>query len=409
MWLLAAVGALFAVARPAQALDPHLAVSQYVFDNWQIQQGLPQNSVEALARTPDGYLWLATHEGLVRFDGVRFTVFDRDNTPQLRSRIITRLHVDDDGRLWVGTRVGVLVYFAGQFHEQQMAGLRDGYVRAIVSDKNGHVWIGTDQALFEIDGTNVHTYGREQGLEDTAIRALQAGNRTMWVGTNIGGLYRLGAERFEKVTVDSSAGSDAVRAMFEDDDGAIWIGTEDGRLFRGRDGQFVAYAPAQNLGSAVSSILRDRDGNLWIGTTGNGALRLAADEPELARHARSHQQRRARAAGRSRRQSVARHVRRGSRAPAQRQVHSVRTGGRSARQSRVDCCAIARRQPVARHRCGPDPLRERQVRIPRAAARSQGRARARSARGQLGRRVVRHARPRPLSTARRQAHALLNR
>ena len=62
MWLLAAMGALFAIARPAQALDPHLAVSQYVFDNWQIQQGLPQNSVEALARTPDGYLWLATRE-----------------------------------------------------------------------------------------------------------------------------------------------------------------------------------------------------------------------------------------------------------------------------------------------------------------------------------------------------------
>jgi signal transduction histidine kinase/ligand-binding sensor domain-containing protein/CheY-like chemotaxis protein len=276
--LLTAALALFALSRPAAALDPHLAVSQYVFDNWQIQQGLPQNSVEALARTPDGYLWLATHEGLVRFDGVRFTVFDRDNTPQLRSRIITRLHVDDDGRLWVGTRVGVLTYFAGQFHEQQLAGLRDGYVRAIISDKNGHVWIGTDQALFEIDSTHVRSFGREQGLEDTAIRALQASNNgVIWVGTNVGGLYRRGAERFSKVVVSSSAGSENVRAMLEDDDGAMWVGTEDGRLFRGRDGRFEPYAGAQNLSSAVSSILRDRDGNLWVGTTGSGVLRLAAD------------------------------------------------------------------------------------------------------------------------------------
>jgi signal transduction histidine kinase/ligand-binding sensor domain-containing protein/ActR/RegA family two-component response regulator len=280
VWLLAAASVLFAAVRPAYALDPHLAVSQYVFDNWQIQQGLPQNSVEALARTPDGYLWLATHEGLVRFDGVRFTVFDRDNTPQLRSRIITKLHVDDDGRLWVGTRVGVLTYSAGQFREQQLAGLRDGYIRAIVSDKNGHVWIGTDQALFEIDGTNVRSFGREQGLEDTAIRALHASNNSViWVGTNVGGLYRLGAERFAKVTVSSGAGSENVRAMLEDDDGAMWVGTEDGRLFHGRDGQFEPYASAQNLGSAVSAILRDHDGNLWIGTTGNGALRLAADTP----------------------------------------------------------------------------------------------------------------------------------
>jgi hypothetical protein len=122
VWLWTAACLLFA----------HLAVSQYVFDNWQIQQGLPQNSVEALARTPDGYLWLATHEGLVRFDGVRFTVFDRDNTPLLRTRVITRLHVDDDGRLWIGTRVGVLTFAQGQFKAYDQPGLRDGYVRAIV-------------------------------------------------------------------------------------------------------------------------------------------------------------------------------------------------------------------------------------------------------------------------------------
>jgi ligand-binding sensor domain-containing protein len=67
--------------------------------------------------------------------------------------------------------------------------------------------------------------------------------------------------------------------MLEDDDGTMWVGTEDGRLFHGRDGRFEPYASAQNLGSAVSAILRDRDGNLWIGTTGNGALRLAADTP----------------------------------------------------------------------------------------------------------------------------------
>ena len=280
VWLLAAGGALFATARPAQALDSHLAVSQYVFDNWQSQQGLPQNSVEGLARTPDGYLWLATHEGLVRFDGVRFTVFDRDNTPQLRSRIITKLHVDDEGRLWVGTRVGVLTFAAGQFHEQQTPGLRDAYIRAIVSDGDGHVWVGTDRALFEIDGAKVHSYGPEQGLDDTAIRALQAGNTgTIWAATNVGGLYRRSGERFEKVSVDPSAGSDTVRAMFEDNDGALWIGTEDGRLFRGHDGRFEPFAGAQNLGSAVSAILRDRDGNLWIGTTGSGALRLGANAP----------------------------------------------------------------------------------------------------------------------------------
>ena len=146
--------------------------------------------------------------------------------------------------------------------------------------RSGHVWVGTDQALFEVAGTSVRAYGREQGLGDTAIRALQIGNNgTVWAATNVGGLYRRSADRFEKVQVAASAGADAVRAMFEDDDGALWIGTEDGRLFRGRDGQFEPFAGAQNLGSAVSAILRDRDGNLWVATTGAGVLRLSGDTP----------------------------------------------------------------------------------------------------------------------------------
>jgi signal transduction histidine kinase/ligand-binding sensor domain-containing protein/CheY-like chemotaxis protein len=280
LWLLAAACALFAVIRPAHALDPQLSVSQYVFDNWQIQQGLPQNSVESLARTPDGYLWLASHEGLVRFDGVRFTIFDRANTPQLRTRIITKLHVDATGRLWIGTRVGVLTFAGGRFQAHDTPGLSDSYIRAIASDNTGRVWVGTDKALFEIFGDKIRSYGQEHGLADTSIRALQLDNvGTLWAATNVGGLHRRSGERFEKVTVAADAGSEAVRAIFQDDDGALWVGTEDGRLFRGRDGEFEPVADAQNLGAGVSTMLRDRDGNLWVGTTGAGVLRLGSGAP----------------------------------------------------------------------------------------------------------------------------------
>jgi signal transduction histidine kinase/ligand-binding sensor domain-containing protein/ActR/RegA family two-component response regulator len=280
VWLLAAVCALFVPPRPAHALDPQLAISQYVFDNWQIQQGLPQNSVEALARTPDGYLWLATHEGLVRFDGVRFTVFDRDNTPQLRTRIITRLHVDAAGRLWIGTRVGVLTYAAGRFQAYEQPDLSDGYIRAIASDADGHVWVGTEHALLEITPTMVRTYGVDQGLADPAIRALHIGiDGELRVATNVGGLYRRVGDRFERVALAGAPGSDNVRAMFEDRDGALWLGTEDGRLLRGRDGRFEPIAGAQDLGASVSAILRDRDANLWVATTGAGVLRLGPNPP----------------------------------------------------------------------------------------------------------------------------------
>src|SRR4029077_15988550 len=93
-----------AVGGPAFALDPSLRLSQYVLDNWQIPDGLPQSSAQAIARTPDGYLWVGTQEGLARFDGVRFTVFNGENEAGILNKYVTVLSVDRTGRLWIGTR-----------------------------------------------------------------------------------------------------------------------------------------------------------------------------------------------------------------------------------------------------------------------------------------------------------------
>src|SRR5687768_10152954 len=83
------LAAALCVASRAAALDPDKALTQFGHDVWQLEQGLPQNTVYAIAQTPDGYLWLGTAEGLVRFDGVRFQVFDRRNTPDIPSNVIT--------------------------------------------------------------------------------------------------------------------------------------------------------------------------------------------------------------------------------------------------------------------------------------------------------------------------------
>src|ERR1700730_9896388 len=106
---------LIGVCAPAFALDPSLQPSQYVLDNWQIPEGLPQNSAQAIARTPDGYLWVGTQEGLARFDGVRFTVFDSTNEAGIPNKQINVLFVDRTGRLWIGTRSGVAVLENGHF------------------------------------------------------------------------------------------------------------------------------------------------------------------------------------------------------------------------------------------------------------------------------------------------------
>src|SRR6202790_2177669 len=140
---------LIGVCAQAFALEPSLEPSQYVLDNWQIPEGLPQPSVQAIARTPDGYLWVGTQEGLARFDGVRFTLFDPNNEPAIPNKDITVLFVDRAGRLWIGTRSGVAVLENGRFKPfTKVAGGAHAYVRAIAEGGAGRLWLGKGNGLF---------------------------------------------------------------------------------------------------------------------------------------------------------------------------------------------------------------------------------------------------------------------
>ena len=97
-------------------LFPVTAAPNYFTRTWQVEQGLPQNKVTAVVQTRDGYLWVGTYNGLARFDGVHFTVFDDNNTPELRGNRVTSLFEDDDETLWIGTESGdVSQYKDGHF------------------------------------------------------------------------------------------------------------------------------------------------------------------------------------------------------------------------------------------------------------------------------------------------------
>src|ERR1019366_9485900 len=85
---------------PAWGLDPKLALTQFGHDVWTTSNGLPQDSVRAIAQTTDGYLWFGTTDGLARFDGVNFTVFNASNTPLLKQSVIGALRAAPDGSLW---------------------------------------------------------------------------------------------------------------------------------------------------------------------------------------------------------------------------------------------------------------------------------------------------------------------
>src|SRR5271165_5094730 len=100
---------LFATAT-VFALDPHQSLRHYGYQSWQTDDGLPQNTVHAVLQTHDGFIWLATEAGLVRFDSVKFTIFTRKDTPQLGSNLIYSLMEDRSGTLWIGTSNGITRY-----------------------------------------------------------------------------------------------------------------------------------------------------------------------------------------------------------------------------------------------------------------------------------------------------------
>jgi ligand-binding sensor domain-containing protein len=120
-----------------------LAAPNFFTRTWQVEQGLPQNKVTAVVQTRDGYLWVGTYHGLARFDGVRFTVFDDNNTPELHSSRVTSLFEAGDGALWIDTEGGdVSQYKDGHFAAVPLpAKWSGGKIYDISSDEAGDVWL----------------------------------------------------------------------------------------------------------------------------------------------------------------------------------------------------------------------------------------------------------------------------
>jgi signal transduction histidine kinase/ligand-binding sensor domain-containing protein/CheY-like chemotaxis protein/HPt (histidine-containing phosphotransfer) domain-containing protein len=264
---------LAAVCGPARALDPTLQLSQYVLDHWQNSEGLPQNSARAIARTPDGYLWAGTLEGLARFDGARFTVFTNENDRAVPNKHITVLFVDHTGRMWIGTKDGVAFYDQGRFTALTgVEGLAHATVQAMAEGRGGRVWVGTDRGLFEIDGAHTVSFNGTNGLQDNHIQALlEDRDGVLWVGT-LGALHRFDGKRFEAIPL-GAASAESVTAMLQDIDGRLWMGTANGGLYRHAGDHFELVARPGRKGTIVSALARDRDGNLWIATQGEGLLR----------------------------------------------------------------------------------------------------------------------------------------
>ena len=320
-----AVLAGLALAAPAFGLDPRLSLRQYLHRSWTQADGAQIPGVNSLAQTTDGYLWLGTNRGILRFDGQKFTA---PALPECApDEPIRALAAAPDGGLWFGTSRKLKL--VGRQHAALPTGfgLAPGIATAILEDRGGRFWfsgiVSGKPAFLAVDTRNpglplaagaalptevvsltedstgliwVASQGRVYSCSvagrkyfcDVAARAqfasklqgimlkavLRDRDGSLWLGTMGQGLFRLNGEAVEHFTERDGLSADAVVALLEDGEGNIWVATMNG-LDRFREPKVARWTSQQGLGgNLVTAVRAARNGDLWAGIFGAGLDRV---------------------------------------------------------------------------------------------------------------------------------------
>ncbi|MEJ0087959.1 MAG: histidine kinase [Pseudomonadota bacterium] len=315
----------FLLAAPAAfALDPTKAITQYGHSMWTLDAGLLPGTPTSMAQTTDGYLWVGTRTGLVRFDGVRFVPFSPPQGEALRSSRILSLLGSADGSLWIGTRAGL-----DRWHGGHVTNYKDspGSINDIVEDRAGKIWFTSMNVraakgpLCAVTGDQVECHGISDGvpLEEAqeisldsqgnlwtvssrqlmrwkegasrtwlpaelpassaqklidVVQSIALGkNGEVWVGgtqpsRGLGLLHLQGDELRSYVTPEFDGRKLSVSPLLVDSNNALWIGTQDDGLYRLHEGKVSHFGRTDGLsGDTLQSMFEDHEGTLWVLTT----------------------------------------------------------------------------------------------------------------------------------------------
>jgi signal transduction histidine kinase/ligand-binding sensor domain-containing protein len=232
-----------------------------------VEDGLPEDTVQGLAETSDGYLWIGTTGGLTRFDGTRFVLYglSEPHSPGVNS--VFCLEPSRDGGLWIGTEGGGLLHMLnGQVRSYGAAeGLTDSFVRSVLEDRRGVVWVGTDSGLFQVKGDKVQRIEMPAGMGPLAVHVISEDRQNrIWIGGSR--LLSITDGRPLFYGLPGRYSSNRVKTVLETKDGTVWVGTVSGleRLV----GQKFERVP--EIVGTVRTLKQTSDGTLWIGTIGNG-------------------------------------------------------------------------------------------------------------------------------------------
>src|SRR5262245_24689037 len=322
--LLATASALcvaWALTGTAWALDPHRHITQFGHSTWRAQDGFV-NRASAVTQTTDGYVWLATLDGLVRFDGVKFSPWSPPPGESLPAVGIGALLGARDGSLWIGTSAGLSRLKDGHLFNYTTTPRSPG-IGGIAEDREGTIWVtryfvddGTGP-LCRVAGDRLICYGDKSGLPTDAIRIAAQPDGTLWfagemvcrfaagafttyfdeqrrnpagghgatgiaadpsgtvwasfdgVGPRLG-VQRYSDGRWAPLVVPGFDGRTVrARVLLVDREGGLWVGTQTKGLYRVHDGHADHYQRSDGLsGNEIFSMYEDRDGNLWVVTGG---------------------------------------------------------------------------------------------------------------------------------------------
>lgn len=309
----------FCAVASAQPVRP---IEGYYRESWSQRDGLPHSLINAIAQTPDGYLWLATWEGAARYNGREFVVFDRESVAEMTDHGFRAMTVGRDGSLWVGaSRGGVMRLSQGTWIRlDREDGLAQDEIMGLAEGPGGVMWIAYESAgvgALQPDGSIRH-FSREDGLPSDVMYSLAIDQKgRVWLGTAQGlgyidergqaGRLALSADdsRHSVYSVHTSPGwpillgtdrglyeveggvprkldvglpADTVQRVYRDRAGRIWVGTVNFGVFR------ISSLGLENIdaelglpNNRVASIFEDREGSVWIGT--NGGLFRLRDAP----------------------------------------------------------------------------------------------------------------------------------
>jgi signal transduction histidine kinase/ligand-binding sensor domain-containing protein/AraC-like DNA-binding protein/ActR/RegA family two-component response regulator len=281
---LLALGAPCGLAAQRATLQPSPAFggAEVIHEKWTVADGLPVNSINDLLQSKDGYLWAATFDGLVRFDGVTFTVFNSANSPGLPSNRIVRIRESERGDLWLQTeQVDLIRRRAGRFTTVVRSSCLNSYEVPVVHAA-GHDWVGGCEGLMRVDGDSLVPVRRDL-LRDSVAHLLRRRDGTLSIGTSRGMVrLRLAADGSASplsAPQDSALAHRRITAQFETPDGRLWVATDLGVWYDRNGWRRVPMASGPEM-RAVHTMWADPRGRgvLLYGLRIGGTIALATDE-----------------------------------------------------------------------------------------------------------------------------------